>query len=112
MRRIVLAASLLLLPTPAQAWGVMGHHLTARLAMDYLSKDAQKEASRLLGTPSLTDASTWADSIRTQRPETGPWHYMDVPVDSRFDGWARYCPRGGCILSAIDRYAGDRKSVV
>jgi hypothetical protein len=103
MRRLLLAASLLVLPAPAHAWGTLGHHLTARLAMDYLSKDARREVLRLLGGTSLTDASTWADSIRNARKETGPWHYIDVPVDSSFEGWARYCPPEGCVLNAIDR---------
>ena len=105
MRRFLLAASLLLLPAPAHAWSVMGHHLTIRLAMDYLSTDALREVHRLLGTASLTDASTWADSIRTERPTTGPWHYINVPTDASFDGWARYCPSEGCVLSAIERYS-------
>ncbi len=105
MRRLVLAASLLSLPAPAHAWGPLGHHLTARLAADYLSKNARTEVHRLLGISSLTDASTWADSIRTLRPETGPWHYINVPVDSIFGGWARFCPPEGCILAAIDRYS-------
>jgi hypothetical protein len=106
MRRLLLAVSLLFLPAPVQAWGSLGHHLTARLAMDYLSSDARREVRRLLGSSSLTDASTWADSIRGQRPETGPWHYINVPVDSSFEGWSRFCPPEGCVLSAIDRYTG------
>ncbi|HEV8196115.1 MAG TPA: S1/P1 nuclease [Gemmatimonadales bacterium] len=104
MRRILLAVSLLLLPIPAYAWGTLGHRLTARLAMDFLSMDSRKEISRLLGGESLADASTWADSIRSERKETGPWHYIDVPVDSSFEGWAHYCPAEGCVLMAIDRY--------
>ena len=112
MRRLLLAASLLLVPASAHAWGTLGHRLTARLAMDYLSSDARKEISRLLGGQSLADASTWADSIRSERRETSPWHYINVPVDSSFEGWARFCPPEGCVLSAIDRYAtilADRK---
>jgi hypothetical protein len=112
MRRLLLAASLLLVPVSANAWSTLGHRLTARLAMDYLSTDARKEIARLLGGESLADASTWADSIRNQRRETSPWHYINVPVDSSFEGWSRFCPPEGCILAAIDRYAtilADRK---
>ncbi|HEU5218317.1 MAG TPA: S1/P1 nuclease [Gemmatimonadales bacterium] len=104
-RRFLMAASLLLLPVSAQAWGVLGHHLTVRLAMDYLTGDVRKEVRRLLNAPTMIEASTWADSIRPQRQTTGPWHYIDVPVDSSFAGWAKYCPAEGCVLSAIERYS-------
>lgn len=105
MRRLLLAASLLLVPVSAHAWGAMGHRVIARLAMDYVSSDTRKEITRLLNGQSLADASTWADSIRSERRETSPWHYINVPVDSSFEGWSRFCPAEGCILSAIDRYA-------
>lgn len=104
MRRFMFAALLLLAPAPAHAWSRLGHRLTARLAMDYLSGDAKKEISRLLAGESLADASTWADSILPERRETGPWHYINVPVDSSFEGWSRFCPPKGCVMSAIDRY--------
>jgi hypothetical protein len=105
MRRFAITVLLLLLPAPVLAWSALGHRLTARLAMDYLSSDARKEIARLLDGGTLADASTWADSIRSARPESYPWHFIDVPVDSSFEGWARYCPPAGCVLGAIDRYA-------
>jgi hypothetical protein len=110
--RLLLAASLLLVPASAHAWGTLEHRLISRLAMDYISSDARKEITRLLNGQSLADASTWADSIRSARRETSPWHYINVPADSSFEGWSRFCPPEGCNLSAIDRYAtvlADRK---
>lgn len=102
MRRFLLALCLLLAPAPALAWGRLGHRLIARLAEDYLGSDARKEIQRLLGG-TAADVSTWADSIRGRRPETAPWHYINVPTSGRIEDWIRYCPPEGCILRAIDR---------
>jgi hypothetical protein len=56
----------------------------AAIAYDHLSSKAKLEADRLLktgGTPKTADfltAACWADDIRRDRRETGPWHYIDL----------------------------------
>ena len=50
----------------------------------------------------FVDASTWADDIRRVRPETGPWHFIDVPRGAPKGDLAQYClPASGCITSAL-----------
>ena len=53
----------------------------------------------LLGSESIEDATLWADTIaHSSRPETAPWHYIDIPLrDSRID-LSRDCPQGQCVL--------------
>lgn len=110
-RRLLLGFLLLLAPAPAFAWSRLGHRLIARLAADYLSNDARKELYRLLGQ-SPEDASDWADSIRSVRRQTSPWHYINVPVTASVgDDWRQYCGDQGCLFTAIERFAtmlGDR----
>jgi len=91
-------------PVPASVWGGLGHRLIARVAAEHLSAAVRAEVDTLLGGLELRDVAVWADSIRPGRPETGPFHYINVPVDSSFSGWRRYCPAAGCILEALERY--------
>jgi hypothetical protein len=92
-------------------WGASGHRIIARVASDRLSKPALDEVSRLLDGRTLAEVSTWADSIRSSRPETYNWHFVDIPVtDTTYDE-ARWCPAGNCVIAAVDKYLailGDR----
>jgi len=67
----------------AQAWNAVGHMAIAMLAQQNLKPNVRATADRLLaaapaGTPTdFVAVSTWADEIRNDRRETGPWHYED-----------------------------------
>ena len=63
---------------PASAWNDQGHRTIAAIAWQGMTPKAREEARRLLGTMSFQEASVWADLIRRDRSETGPWHYKDI----------------------------------
>ena len=104
---LVLATSLLS-PERVSAWGAVGHHVVARIAWTRMTPAARDRASALLeggGLPAFVAAATWADDVRNSRPETYNWHFVDVPVDARYDA-ARDCPsteKGDCVILAIAR---------
>ena len=50
--------------------------------------------------------STWGDDIRSQRPETYNWHFVDIPYDEFHYDAARDCkatPQGDCIVAELER---------
>jgi hypothetical protein len=111
---------LLLSPAAAWPWGCDGHQAVARIAETHMSKHALEMANHLLQSspidPSLSrycggqgldpmeDASTWADDLRSLRPETSPWHFIDIPRGAARDAVAESCPSStGCLTSAIHR---------
>jgi hypothetical protein len=50
----------------------------------------------------IADASTWADDIRALRPETAPWHYIDIPLGTSRREIAQFCPLPeSCVTQAI-----------
>jgi nuclease S1 len=103
---VLVTAFALLLPTPsAYPWGVQGHRIVADIAMDHLSDAARQNIQELLGDSDLASISTWADDIRNDRPETKPWHYVDIP--STADGYqaARDCPGDNCVVARIHMFA-------
>ena len=110
-RRIpLLAATLLLAAAPAHAshdaaarWWDLGHRLVARLAEPLLTADARAAARELLGGQSLADAAVWADNIRQYRRDTDQLHFVNIPLAATSYDSARDCPRGQCIIAAIER---------
>lgn len=106
------------LPAPARAWGCKGHQVVALLAEKHLSPHALAMAKKILadgpidpslsryckegGVDSMADASTWPDDIRSLRPETAPWHYVDIPLGTTRREVEKYCdPKESCVTRAI-----------
>jgi hypothetical protein len=90
------------------AWGAAGHHVVARIAFARLTPEARAQAGVLLegGLDAFIAASTWADEIRSARPETANWHFVDIPVGQPHYDAARDCPatdKGDCVLAEITR---------
>jgi hypothetical protein len=103
--RPLLCFVLISLAQPAGAWGPEGHSLVARIADAQLTPTARARVLEILG-PGQTMASvaSFPDQMRGARPQTGPWHYVDIPLDKRRLDMERDCAKGDCIVSAISRF--------
>ena len=92
---------------PVWAWGPLGHRVIARLAERKLNPSARKAVAALLEeAETIADASTWADEHVRDIPKSGPWHYVDVPLDEpkynvKFSGEV---PEKGCIVEKIKEF--------
>ena len=97
---------------PAHAWGPLGHRLVARLADADLTPEARAGIARLLqaeSDPTLAGIANWADELRANDPGLGKrssrWHYVNIgDAGCVFDA-ARDCPRGDCVVGAIQAQA-------
>jgi hypothetical protein len=116
---VVLAAAFLFsAPSSAWAWGCDGHQVVALIAERNLTPHALEMVKQILrdapidpslsryckegGTDPMADASTWADDIRAMRPETAPWHYLDIPLGTPHRDMANFCPLpDSCVTQAI-----------
>lgn len=114
MFRKLWMAVALVLPTPVWAWGAEGHEIVATMALRELTPVARAQVAALLGSDAmLVHESNWADEVREQRPETGPWHYVDIPLDAAGYDAARDCAGGNCVVAEIEaarRVLGDRRA--
>jgi hypothetical protein len=105
-------------PAPARAWGCEGHQVVALLAEKHLTAHALAMTKQILaegpidpslnrfckegGIDALADASTWPDDIRSLRPETAPWHYVDIPLGTTRRDIEKFCdPKESCVIHAI-----------
>jgi len=107
------AAIMLLLqlaPTAAYAWGRDGHQIVAAIAQSLLTPRVVAQADALLagaGGESFVAVSDWADRIRRERPETGPWHFVDIEVGAGPYDEARDCPRRACVVAKIEDFHAE-----
>jgi hypothetical protein len=105
--RVVAFIVSLAIPTTALAWGSEGHRVVAHIAADELTAAAKSQIQSLLGSPdvrfAMEAASTWADEIKFQRPETRPWHYVDIEIGSPGYNKTADCPDDDCVVAQIER---------
>src|SRR3982751_904891 len=92
-----------MLAAPAAAWAPQGHEIIAAIARAHLTPAARSRAASLLGGDSMIVlVASWADEVRDGRPETAPWHYVDIPLDAKAYDARRDCPGGQCVVAQIE----------
>jgi hypothetical protein len=117
-------------PMTALAWGDEGHKIVAKVAEHYLTDAARQRVLQLIKDDQKKDyyskecpqaqtvadfmmcVSTWPDRVRSDRPETANWHFVDIPnrppanTGSGYDA-ARDCQPtrdGDCVVRAIEQF--------
>jgi len=92
------------LPTLCWGWGREGHRIIGTVAEDHLDETTKVMVQSLIGNNHLYSISTWADEIRNQRRETAPWHYVNIPLGSRYEA-SRDCPAPkSCVIEKISEF--------
>jgi S1/P1 Nuclease len=100
--RALAILSLTLTALPAFAWGPEGHALIARIADVQLTPEVRARVVEILGPgKSMASVASWADEVRRSRPESGPWHYVDIPLKAPHLDLARDCAKEGCVVVKI-----------
>ena len=97
-----------LAPSTILAWGNEGHQVIALIAADRLTPAARSEVAELLGgdaRDSMENASIWADYIRLTRPETAPWHYVNIEIAASGYSAATDCPADNCVVAQVQKAA-------
>ncbi len=93
--------------SPALAWGPAGHRIIASVAQQHLNARARARLAYVLGSETtLADVATWADDVRDERPETAPWHYINIPPAATDLRPQRDCPEGNCVSDKIREFVG------
>jgi S1/P1 Nuclease len=113
LKMLLIALVLFVLsPIEAFAWGYTGHRVITEITEQFLEPDPARKVRDLLAIENVTtlaEVSTWADQTRVQRPETKPWHYVNIPVHapagepSGYDA-VRDCPADACVVAKIGQF--------
>jgi hypothetical protein len=114
----------------ANAWGDLGHKVTALIAYRHLTPRARTALDALLASdpdpltpPDFASRATWADKYRSTHRETAAWHFVDIEIDrpdirgACFDfpaiGDAKLASMGpaqDCVVNKIDEFAAELAS--
>lgn len=105
---LLAAAIVLCQPSPALAWGQLGHRVIGDLTEERINGKTRAEIALILHEEDLAEASTWADEQRSNpegfwQKEAGPYHYVTVPVGTTYA--AVGLPAEGDAMSALGRFA-------
>jgi hypothetical protein len=98
----------------ARAWGPEGHAIVAEIAEARLDGPARAQIVQLLsqeGHQHLDEIASWADDYRESHRETGPWHYVNIPLSASGYDASRDCNDGACVVAQIQHFAavlGDK----
>lgn len=103
--------SLLLLLFTAQfvfAWGQEGHRVVGEVAWNHLTKKAQKNVQKVLGTESLGMCGNYMDFIKSDPTydSLGVWHYCTIPDGEEYHAH----PEEGDVIMAINHYLNELKT--
>ncbi len=91
----------------ALAFGPKGHRICATLAEHYLSAEAREAIEAILLDEGLAQASTWADTMRSDssdfwQNQAGYFHYVTVPDGQRY--FEVGPPKHGDALTALAEF--------
>ena len=92
MRRVLAGLLMLVVVPQAFGWEHQGHRLVALVAADHLTPVAAENVRVLLGRDTMADVASFGDDYRSEHPETGPWHYVDIPLNEKTYVRERDCP--------------------
>lgn len=84
----------------AVLWGLpaVGTHHEHQRVIDGCSRSLIPSPVLLSAPSSIKPKRLWAEEYRHDHRETGPWHYIDIPLaDSKID-LTRECPNGDRVL--------------
>jgi thiamine phosphate synthase YjbQ (UPF0047 family) len=95
----------LLAATSTLAWGPEGHRDVAVIAEKNLKPETLQAVRTLFGPyDTLATLSVWTDDIREEHPETGSWHYIDIPLSASGIDMNRDCRDGNCVIGKIHEF--------
>jgi hypothetical protein len=102
--RLLVVFSTVLLSSLGWGWGREGHQIIAAIAEDHLDETTKVMIQSLIGNNHLYSVASWADDVRKDRRETGPWHYVNIPFGSKFAASRDCALPHGCVVAKIDDF--------
>jgi hypothetical protein len=107
MRKIPLILAIVaLMSSISFSWGRDGHRIIATVAEEHLDETTKVMIQSLIGNNHLYSIANWADEIRRERPETGPWHYVNISLNSTGYNAQRDCPPPrSCVVEKIKEFS-------
>lgn len=109
----IIGLALVFTSSISSAWGVLGHHTSAQVALDILEKQnspALKKIKAILENDDFVEASTWADELRGDTKEdwthTLKYHFENIEDTDTYISYLQtdgkqYQEKGGAISAVV-----------
>ena len=102
---LISTSGIALTPSPAHAWGFVGHEYIGHSSYAYLTDQARNWVDNqleYLGEDSLATSTTWADRVRGTDAGAGlgPLHFANIPPHATQFDMQRDCPQRRCVVGA------------
>jgi len=112
LARISLALLAVCWSSLAIAWDDFGHRMVVKLTYLKLDPDVRNKVDDLLGggVEAFVEASRSADRNKALRPDTRPWHYVNIPLGAQGYDRERDCPTSNCIVEKLQQFVEVLKS--
>jgi hypothetical protein len=92
-------------PAGAFAWSRFAHETVGYLAESDLSPRTRAAVAELLDGQRLAAVGSWADEVRSERPETAPLHYVNGPLDVVVPSDSDFNLPQGTVYTAVLGYS-------
>ena len=109
-RIIVFATSIILMSTPQKgfSWGAIGHRVVGQVAMNHMSKKANKKVKAVLAPEDVAMVSNWMDFIKSEsdKKHMNAWHYCTISDSAHYQG----APEEGDVYKMINQFIDELKT--
>lgn len=96
------------LPLVGFSWGATGHRVVGQVAMNHMSKKANKNVLAVLGTEDVAMVANWMDFIKSESDKRymNAWHYCSIPDTGHYEG----APEEGDVNKMIQQFIEELKT--
>lgn len=97
---MLIAATALLSPTHALAWGFYAHRAVGQIAQNHVCAKALSEANLILEGESFAEAAIWPDEVRDDPAYAylKPWHFVNISEGSSYEASPKN-PKGDLVTA-------------
>ncbi len=111
MRRLihsVIIVFLFLAPKLIFAWGQTGHRVVGQIAMNHMTKKANKNVLNALGNEDVAMVANWMDFIKSEpaMDHMKPWHYCTIHKGEHYSE----SPEEGDVYKMINQFVAELKT--
>ena len=105
---VIVLALFISLPKWGLSWGQIGHRVVGQIAMNHMSKKANKNVLAVLGNEDVAMVANWMDFIKSEEDKKfmSPWHYCTIEDGQKYG----HAPEEGDVYEAINKFTEELKT--
>jgi len=105
---VLVVIILISIPKLGLSWGQIGHRVVGQVAMNHMTKKANKNVLVALGNEDVAMVANWMDFIKSEpdKKYMSPWHYCTIPDGEQYSE----APKEGDAYKMINQFIEELKT--